>query len=145
MLQYKTQADKIIQLFKERMNELNTRGYNFSLIDYTADSISVRSNLHIISINLKQEDEIVNVIINFTFEGKDAMAQNFASVGGDRLTTKIVTFINSSLDSSEVTENARQYLIEKQSSTKKGTTNVIIMGIVLFFMFLGVMMFIFSF
>jgi len=129
------------------MNVLNTGKMKFDLIDYNEDSISLRCHMHIISMKLKQEGDMVNVIISFTFEGREAVAQQFASIGGDRASHRIVEFINANLDSSELTESSRAYLMESQNKIKKGGTNLVIwvVGFVVFFFVIWGMMMLFIF
>jgi len=133
MLQYKVKSDKIINLFKTEINQLNSGNMKFDLIDYNDESLSLRCHLHIISLKFKQEGEMVNVIISFTFEGgggeAGGLAQNFSSVGGDRAACRIVEFINEKLDTSEITESATQYLLEKQSNVKQGYSNMAIWAV----------------
>ncbi len=143
MLQYKTQSNKIISLFKEKLAVLNAGKMKFDLIDYSEDSVSLRCHMHIMTVKLKQENDIVNVIISFTFEGREAMAQQFASIGGDRAAHRIVEFLNTNLDSSEVTDSAVAYLQQKQAAVKKGGQGAamwIIGGVVFFFLIWGIMM-----
>jgi hypothetical protein len=143
MLQYKTKIPDIISLFKNNLNTLNNGNLKFDLIDYGEDSVSLRMQMHIITMKLKADGEMVNVIISFTFEGKDNIGQQFAKIGADKASCRIVEFINESLEPSAITESANQYLIQKQADISSGNKNMVLYGVgivVLFFViYYGIM------
>ena len=141
MLEYKTKITDIISLFRNNLNGLNNGNLKFDLIDYGEDSVSLRMEMHIITMKLKADGEMVNVIISYTFEGKDNFGQQFAKIGADKASFRIVEFINESLEPSAITESANQYLIQKQTDISSGNKNMVLycLGVVvlLFVLYYG--------
>ena len=140
MLQYNTQADNILSLFKNKISLLNQGEMKFDLVDYNDESISLKSKMHIVSIKLKQEGNLVNVIVSFKFDAEDGKGSQFNENRGNKAIYQVVDFINKNLDSIELTENAVIFLedvnIKIQQGANKATLQVI-GGIVLFFIIFG--------
>ena len=58
MLQYKAKTQDIISLFKNNLNGLNNSNLKFDLVDYGDDYVTLRMQMHIITMKLKEDGEM---------------------------------------------------------------------------------------
>ena len=137
-ISYNTKANKIIELFQNKTDHLNTVGRfkEFELNDYTDNSVSLYIASTEIIIKLKEEEEgKTNVLIGHKHMSADENAILMSGPIIDGYKGQILEFINQSLDATEVPESARLHAKNIQRKSIQGFWKVILM-VAAFFIFL---------
>jgi len=126
---YNTKANKIIELFQNKTDHLNTVGRfkEFELNDYTVDSVSLYIASTEIIIRLKEDKDKTNVLIGHKHMTTDQNAILMSGAAIDGYKGQIIEFINQSLDATEVPESARLHAKNIQSKSIQGIWKMILM------------------